>query len=108
MGNLAVPGGERNSPIVCALEVVEADEVMIVTAGGQVTRAAADSVPVQGRRTQGRRMVPIEVGDRVVEVTRAQGRGGAPARDDVSSGADDTPSGSDDDFGDGQLDLLGE
>ena len=39
-------------------------------------------------------MIRLEAGDRVVEVTRAQGRGGAPARDDVSANAD------------GQLDLL--
>ena len=95
MGNLAVPGGEKNAPIVCALEVVEADEVMIVTAGGQVTRAAADSVPVQGRRTQGKRMATIESGDRVVEVTRAQGRGGAPAREPVAGTSEED-----------QLDLL--
>jgi len=89
MGNLAVPSGDQNAPIVAALEVVEADEVMLVTAGGQVTRAAADSVPVQGRRTQGKRMVSVDKGDRVVEVTRAQGRGGAPARDvPEDSGAD--------------------
>jgi DNA gyrase subunit A len=94
MGNLAVPGGDRNAPIVAALEVVEADEVMIVTASGQVTRAAADSVPIQGRRTQGRRMAPVAAGDRVVEVTRAQGRGGVPARDEVVQA-------------EGQLDLLG-
>ena len=99
MGNLAVPSGDKNAPIVAALEVVEADEVMLVTAGGQVTRAAADSVPVQGRRTQGKRMVSVEKGDRVVEVTRAQGRGGAPARD--------VPEVSDDGQLD-QLDLLGE
>jgi DNA gyrase subunit A len=96
MGNLAVPGGDKHSPVVCALEVVEADEVMVVTAGGRVSRAAADSVPVQGRRTQGRRMVPVEPGDRVVEVTRAQGRGGAPAREPLEASDSD-----------GQLDLLG-
>jgi len=94
LGTLAVASGADVSPIVCALEVLEADEVMIVTAGGQVTRAAADSVPVQGRRTQGRSMVKVEAGDRVVEVTRAQGRGGAPARQQVSTDAD------------GQLNLL--
>jgi DNA gyrase subunit A len=96
MGNLAVPTGSEISPIVCALEVVEADEVMIVTAAGRVTRAAADSVPVQGRRTQGKRMAAVEPGDRVVEVTRAQGRGGAPAREPLDA-----------DSGEGQLDLLG-
>ena len=95
LGTLAVASGAEVSPVVCALEVVEADEVMIVTAGGQVTRAAADSMPLQGRRTQGRSMMSIEPGDRVVEVTRAQGRGGAPAREVVSTDPD------------GQLDLLG-
>jgi DNA gyrase subunit A len=80
LGTLAASGG-ATSPVVCALEVLEADEIMIVTAGGAVVRAAADSVPVQGRRTQGRRMATLVKGDRVVEVTRAQGRGGAPARD---------------------------
>jgi DNA gyrase subunit A len=96
LGNLAVPTGDEISPIVCALEVVEADEVMIVTAGGRVTRAAADSVPVQGRRTLGKQMVAVEAGDRVVEVTRAQGRGGAPAREELDAESEE-----------GQLDLLG-
>jgi DNA gyrase subunit A len=94
LGTLSVPSGANVSPIVCALEVLEADEVMIVTATGQVTRAAADSVPLQGRRTQGRSITRIESGDRVVEVTRAQRRGGAPAREESTDA-------------DGQLDLLG-
>ena len=85
---------DGSAPIVAALEVLEADEVMIVTAGGKVTRVAADSVPIQGRRTQGKRMAPVEPGDRVVEVTRAEGRGGAHARDSVEAS-------------EGQLDLLG-
>lgn len=111
-GNLAVPGGADASPIVCALEVVEADEVMIVTAGGAVTRAAADSVPVQGRRTLGKPMATVESGDRVVEVTRAQGRGGAPAREvdsepAAASGPDSEDGGGSED-GDGQLTLLDE
>ena len=83
LGTMAVPTGQK-SPIVCALEVLEADEVMIVTASGAVVRAAADSVPVQGRRTQGKRMADVPAGDRVVEVTRASGRGGAPAKDAMS------------------------
>jgi DNA gyrase subunit A len=99
MGNLVAPGGAKNVPIVAALEVVEADEIMIVTASGKVTRAAADSVPVQGRRTQGKRVVAVESGDRVVEVTRAESRGGAPAREGIEEPMSDE---------EGQLDLLGE
>ena len=94
LGTLAVPSGDESSPIVSVLEVMEADEVMVVTAGGQGSRAAADSVPVQGRRTQGKVIVMVSSGDRVVEVTRAEGRGGGPARD---------PAGLDEE---GQLDLL--
>ena len=84
LGTLAVGGGAKMSPIVCALEVVEADEVMVVTAGGKVTRASAATVPVQGRRTQGKRLVDVPKGDRVVEVTRAEGSGGTPARERLS------------------------
>ena len=94
LGTLAVPSGDEGAPIVSVLEVMEADEVMVVTARGQVSRAAADSVPVQGRRTQGKVIVMVSSGDRVVEVTRAEGRGGGPARD---------PAGLDEE---GQLDLL--
>ena len=94
LGTLAVPSGDEGAPIVSVLEVMEADEVMVVTAGGQVSRAAVDSVPVQGRRTQGKVIVMVSSGDRVVEVTRAEGRGGGPARDPAALDEE------------GQLDLL--
>ncbi|MEQ1856962.1 MAG: DNA gyrase subunit A [Longimicrobiales bacterium] len=80
LGTLAVAGGEKVSPIVTALEVLDSDDLVIVTAQGKVTRASAGAVPVQGRRTQGRRLAELAKGDRVVEVTRAEGEGGAPAR----------------------------
>jgi DNA gyrase subunit A len=95
LGTLVVPaGGGKLSPIVCALEVVDDDEVMVVTAAGRVSRVPARSVPVQGRRTQGRRVVDLGKGDRVVEVTRAEGERGTPAREAVGAARG------------GQLDLL--
>jgi DNA gyrase subunit A len=86
LGTLAVPSGTKISPIVCALEVLDSDELVIVTASGKVTRASAGTVPVQGRRTQGRRLAQVAKGDRVVEVTRGGGEGGTPARDPVGGG----------------------
>jgi DNA gyrase subunit A len=80
LGTLAVPGGTKVSPIVCALEVLDTDDLVIVSASGKMTRASAGSVPVQGRRTHGRRLAQLAKGDRVVEVTRAEGEGAAPAR----------------------------
>jgi len=93
LGTMAVPTGEE-STLVSALEVLEGDEVMVVTAGGRVTRLVVDEVPAQGRRTQGRRLVELAGGDRVVEVTRAYGAAGA-RREPVP---ENLP---------GQLDLLG-
>ncbi|MGE0160202.1 MAG: DNA gyrase subunit A [Gemmatimonadales bacterium] len=87
LGTLAIPTGAKPSPIVCALEVLDSDELVIVTASGKVTRASAGSVPVQGRRTQGRRLAQVGKGDRVVEVTRGGGEGGTPARDPVGGGS---------------------
>jgi DNA gyrase subunit A len=83
LGTLAVPSGAKISPIVCALEVLDTDELVIVTASGKVTRASAGAVPVQGRRTQGRRLAQVAKGDHVVEVTRGGGEGGTPARDPI-------------------------
>jgi len=82
LGTLAIPAGAAGkSGTVCALEGVHADEVMVVTASGKVTRTAVASVPVQGRRRQGKPLIELGSGDRVVEVTRAEGSGGGPARD---------------------------
>jgi DNA gyrase subunit A len=76
MGTLAVPSGGKGSRVVSALEVLPQEDVMVITAGGQVTRVSALDVPVQGRRTQGRRMVKVKAGDRVAQVTRAAGEDG--------------------------------
>ncbi len=94
IGNLVTPSGGSTGKVVAALEVLDTDEVMLVTSGGRVARVRADSIPAQGRRTQGRKLVKLGPGDRVVEVTRSQEEGGAPAAEPLG-GAD------------GQLDLLG-
>jgi DNA gyrase subunit A len=117
LGTLASPSSGKTSPVVAALEVVEDDEVMVVTGAGKVTSVGAAEVPVQGRRTQGRRLVTVAKGDRVVEVTRSAGgspehRAGssseasAPGVDD--RGGRDVPDGDGDGEGEGQLDLLGD
>jgi len=73
MGTLALPPGAKASAIVSALEVVEEDDVMLISAGGKVRRVSAGAVPLQGRRTQGKRVLAVASGDRIVEVTRVAG-----------------------------------
>ena len=69
---MALPSSGEAGSLVCALEVVDGDEVMMVTSGGKVIRLPVEEVPCQGRRTKGSRVVQLSAGDRVVEVTRAQ------------------------------------
>jgi DNA gyrase subunit A len=95
LGTMANPGGRGEARLVAALEVVPSDEVTIVTAAGSVTRKSAGDIPEQGRRTRGVRVVKVEKGDRVVEVTRSIGDeakdgngGGRRGDDDRESGAD--------------------
>jgi DNA gyrase subunit A len=117
MGTLALPSSGKGSGVVSALEVLSQDEVMVISAGGQVTRVRAEDVPVQGRRTQGKRMVKLKGGDRVAQVTRAAGKGGAGergGRGDGDDGGDGGGNGArperpedDEDVAAGQLDLLG-
>jgi DNA gyrase subunit A len=80
MGTLALPSSGDVGKLVCGMEVLDGDTVMVVTAGGVVTRLKGGEIPEQGRRTQGTRLVKLASGDRVVEVTRGQG-----ARDPAAS-----------------------
>ncbi|MEQ9399751.1 MAG: DNA gyrase subunit A [Longimicrobiales bacterium] len=106
MGTLAVPSGGSGAPLVAALEVLDGDEIMVVTSGGQVSRVAVEGIPLQGRRTQGRSLVKVAAGDRVVEVTRTQGEGGTPAPAGAAP-PPDVDDDEDDDEDEDQLDLLG-
>jgi DNA gyrase subunit A len=71
LGTLATASGDEGSDLVSALEVVEGEEVMVVTAAGKVQRIPVSSVAVQHRRSRGRKVLALLSGDRVVEVTRA-------------------------------------
>jgi len=88
LGTLAFGSAEGAGDLVSALEVVEGEDVMVVSAGGKVFRVAVDGIPEQHRRSKGRQVVSLAAGDRVVEVTRASGkRGKTPPPDPVRAEA---------------------
>ncbi len=54
---------------VAALRVVgEDDEVLLVTASGATVRTKASKIPVQGRNTQGSRLLDLRADDKIVSV----------------------------------------
>jgi len=103
LGTMVLPGGAGAGVLVSALEVVEGEDVMVVSAGGKVFRIPVSDIPEQHRRSRGRKLVSLPSGDRVVEVTRASGKGStipageAPTTEEESP----VPSGTGD-----QMDLL--
>jgi DNA gyrase subunit A len=70
LGTITLDVSDKTGPIVAGKEVLPGDELMVIAASGAATRVSADDVPVQGRATQGKRVLPVGAGDRVVEVAR--------------------------------------
>ena len=77
LGVLMTPPGGGAGRLIGAIEVLDQDAVMLVTAAGRITQVVAGDVPVTRKTTRGTRLARVEVGDRVVRVTRTQGGGGS-------------------------------
>jgi DNA gyrase subunit A len=75
-GIITIKTTERNGNVVAVKEVVDGDELMIITRHGQLIRMPVQGISVIGRNTQGVRLVNLEtpVGellpDKVAGVTR--------------------------------------
>ncbi|HEY0672283.1 MAG TPA: DNA gyrase subunit A [Longimicrobiales bacterium] len=70
IGTITLDVSDKTGPLVAGKEVLPGDELMVIAASGAATRVASDDIPVQGRATQGKRVLPVGAGDRVVEVAR--------------------------------------
>jgi len=58
-GVISIQTSERNGNVVGAALVSEEDEVMLITDGGTLIRTAAKGISVQGRNTQGVRLISL-------------------------------------------------
>ena len=61
---------ERNGGVVGCMEVDEEDELMIVTAKGVVIRVPVKGISRIGRNTQGVRVINLDEGDQVIDMSR--------------------------------------
>ncbi len=77
LGTLAVPTTGDRVRLVAALEAMDDDKVVLISAGGVLTGLDAGEVLVQRRSARARAVVALAPGDRIVEVTRLHGE--APA-----------------------------
>jgi DNA gyrase subunit A len=70
LGTVTLDVADKTGKLVAAKELLDGDELMVIAASGKATRVKASDVPVQGRATQGKRVLPLDKDDRIVEVAR--------------------------------------
>jgi len=60
----------RTGDVVAAKEVIDEDELMLVTRNGVINRQRADEIRVIGRNTQGVRVISLDEGDELIDLAR--------------------------------------
>lgn len=69
-GVITLKTTKRNGSLISLLEVVDNDDLMIVTKNGMIIRQAVDKVSVIGRNTQGVKLISIKDDDQVYDLAR--------------------------------------
>ena len=74
-GVIAIQTTERNGRTVGAQIVNDEDEIMLISSNGTLVRTPVDDISIQGRNTQGVRLIRVESGQRLVGVARIESIG---------------------------------
>jgi DNA gyrase subunit A len=71
-GVIGMKISERNGEVVGAVQVFVGDELMLISDQGTLVRTGADEVSVQGRNTQGVRLIALRDNEHLVGVERIE------------------------------------
>ncbi|TVP59817.1 MAG: DNA gyrase subunit A [Halomonadaceae bacterium] len=75
-GVIAMQTSDRNGDLVCALQVFDGDEMMLITDQGTLVRTGTDDLSILGRNTQGVRLIRLsQEGEKLVTVERIEDTG---------------------------------
>jgi DNA gyrase subunit A len=69
-GVINIKATERNGKVVSIKEVIDEDELMVITQKGIIIRQPIKQIKVIGRNTQGVKLINLDEGDKVVDVAR--------------------------------------
>ena len=64
-GIITMKANEKTGAVVGALTVRDADEIMLITTGGQMVRTFVKDIREAGRNTQGVKLINLETGDKL-------------------------------------------
>ncbi len=87
-GIVAMAVNERNGRLVASFPVEDADQIMLVTDGGQLIRCPVDGIRIVGRASQGVIVFDTAEGERVVSVEHISEDTGAEGAEAGEGGAD--------------------
>ena len=87
-GVITIRTTDRNGEVVGVTQVVDDDEVMLITDGGKVLRCKVKGISTMGRATQGVRVMNLNEGEKLISMARLADEG-----DVVAEAADGDGSG---------------
>jgi len=85
-GVICIKTDERNGDLVDLKEVLDNDEVMIITKNGMIIRCPVKGIPVLGRQAKGVKIIKLSEGDEVVDVALIAGEKEENGREQLSNG----------------------
>ena len=74
-GVINVKTSDRNGEVVAIMEVLDQDELILITKSGIANRQAVKEIKVIGRNTQGVRLISLSKSDLVTDVARVVNEG---------------------------------
>jgi DNA gyrase subunit A len=87
IGVINIKTSERNGKVVAIKEVLDDEELIMITHKGTTIRCPVQSIRTIGRNTQGVRLINLEAGDRVMDVARLG------EKEEAGNGETDEPDG---------------
>ena len=70
LGLITIKASERNGPVIGVFQVVDEDELMLMTNTGRIIRTRVKEIRVIGRNTQGVKLIGIDPDEEVTDVAR--------------------------------------
>ncbi len=90
-GVVSIQTSERNGAVVGAIQVLEEDEIMLISDHGTLVRTAINEVRSMGRNTQGVRLIRLSEGELLAEVERVVKEEGDESESDSAATTEASP-----------------
>ena len=91
-GIYTVNATEKTGKMIAIKEVLETDDIVVVTLQGMVIRQDATEIRLSGRNTQGVRLIRLDEGDRIADIAvvtpEDEEQNGSPEKDEKPASPD--------------------